>query len=782
MNGRVSLVRTIAVLLACAGASEVPALDTGKSLSQYSHVAWQEKNGLPSDMVSAIVQTGDGYLWFGTLNGLARFDGVRFTAFDPMNADAPLLHRVYSLHESRDGSLWAGSRGGLTRYIGGRFESYPMPEGFRRSGIRSIVEDAEGRVWARTMTDLFRLREGRLELFARDVRSVRARADGGLWVTTPDGISRVEPEGFAPERAAPLVPGRARPFGEIAAVAEGGDGTRWFGAPWGLGRLSARGEWRLFTTRDGLPANSVTALSLDGDGTLWVGTTGGLTRFRGDAHVADPAPHELAGQRILAIHEDRDRVLWVGTDTGGVHQLWDGLFTPLTTGDGLSDDLVMPILETRDGALWIGTARGLNRQQNGRLTTFTTRDGLADDGVFALAEDRDGRLWIGCDRGPLSYYEGGRFHSFTAPGLPARLGRVIALYADRDGVLWIGTDVNGLYRLVDGTAQHYTRQQGLSDDHVARFHQRPDGSVWIATDQGLTRWEEGRLTVYGVRDGIPSPQVRTFFEDDGALWIGTYGGGLCRFRTGRFEPLPPGAGLPDTVVYEILEDERHDLWMTSNRGVMRVARAALGRLMEGRPEASPFTLYDIGDGLKSSTCVGNFQPAAWKTRDGRLWFPTRRGAAWVDPSRPASVHAAPPASLIERVLLDGRPSTAVPRAVSEPGRGNLGVDYTAPSFRSAARLRFRYRLEGFDGEWVDAGTRRSAHYTNLSPGRYAFRVAAATPDGQIGPESAPLLVEIPPHFYQTPAFYTAGAAVVLLAIWGAFRLRVGQVRSRFPSC
>jgi signal transduction histidine kinase/ligand-binding sensor domain-containing protein len=755
------------------------ALEPAKAIGQYSHAVWQEKNGLPGDMVSAILQTRDGYLWFGTLNGLARFDGLRFTTFDPQGVPAPLLHRIRSLYEGRDGSLWVGSRGGLTRYHEGRFESHAMPEGYRPTGIRTILEDDQGRIWARTSGDLFRLEGDRLRIVAQNVRSLEQRADGRFGVTTADGIGRLEGDRVVLERPAAAVKGEARPFSVLEAVLEEPDGTTWLGAPWGLGRLGPRGEWTLFTGGGGvLPSTPVTALCRDRHGALWVGTTRGLVRFRNGAPAAE-ARNLLAGIRILAIYEDREGSMWVGTDTDGVHQLRDGLFTPLTAQDGLSDDLVMPIQETRDGTVWIGTARGLNRLREGRIEAYPPMGGLREEAIFSLAEDDAGRVWIGASQGPLTFFDGPRRRAFSVPGLPGQLGRVTALQATRAG-LWVGTDAAGLYRVAGGAAVHYTRENGLSDNHVARVHERPDGSVWIATDRGITVWQDGRFALYGTNDGLPSAQVRAFHEAGDSLWIGTYGGGLCRFRGGRFEKLPAGAGLPDSVVYEILEDDHGYLWMTSNRGIIRVARSTLERIAEGATEATPFTLYDVNDGLKSSTCVGNFQPAGWRSRDGRLWFPTRRGAVWVDPAR-SLPGPDPPRPLIERVLLDGRTQPQTGPAVAPPGRGELTVEFTAPSFRNPAALRFRYRLDGLDSDWQDAGTRRTAHYTNVPPGRYTFRVAAFTPEGVASSGSARLDVELQPHFYQTTWFYSLVLLAAALATWAAYQFKLRQVQGRFAA-
>jgi ligand-binding sensor domain-containing protein/signal transduction histidine kinase len=748
--------------------------DPGKRITQYAHVAWQQKSGLPDDMVGAILQTRDGYMWFGTLNGLARFDGVRFTIFDSLNSEGALLHRVTSLYQALDGSLWAGSRNGLTRYRDGRFESYPLPSGTPSGGVRQVLEDRQGDVWARTRDELLRLRGQRLELVARPVRAISLGKDGGLRVTTPDGFGRLDGERIVIERRAPPVAGEPSPLALLADVVEEPNGTLWLGGPWGLGRLDPGGQWKVYTKRDGLPDTAVTTLCLDGTGTLWVGTIQGVARLQAGRFVQAERDNPLSGLRIQAIYADGEGAVWVGTDSDGVHRLHDGPFTPLGMQEGLSDELAMPILEARDGSVWIGTPRGLNRVRDERIETFTVREGLSDDTIFALAEDALGTLWIGTGKG-LSRYDGKRVRPALAGTTPVP-GRVTALALARDGSLWAGTGAGGLYHVERGTATHYTKESGLSDNHVAQLHERPDGSIWIATDDGITVWEQGHLRVLGARDGLPSAQVRAFHEAGGNLWIGTYGGGLCRYRDGRFQAIP--AGFPDNVVYAMLEDERHDLWLSSNRGIVRVALAALEALADGRQPMPSFLLYDVGDGLKSSMCVGNFQPAAWKARDGRLWFPTRRGAVWVDPSRPA-VHDPPPMALVERVLVDGRPQPLAGGTALPAGRGDLVFDYTAPSFRHPAALRFRYRLDGFDADWQEAGSRRTAQYTKVPPGRYTFRVAALSPDGVSSQEQATAIVQLRPHFYQTSWFLAACASVGLLLAGLLYRAKLAQVRSRF---
>jgi signal transduction histidine kinase len=313
---------------------------------------------------------------------------------------------------------------------------------------------------------------------------------------------------------------------------------------------------------------------------------------------------------------------------------------------------------------------------------------------------------------------------------------------------------------------------------VFRLHERPDGSVWIAGNRGITRWHEGRTSIYGTDDGLPSLQVRAFHEAGETLWIGTYGGGLCRYRTGRFEAVPPAASFQDPVVYAILEDDARDLWMSGDHGITRVNRDTLESWMDAGGPPPRAARYDIGDGMKSSTCVGSCQPAAFRGRDGRLWFPTRRGAVWIDP-RGLPSPPPPPAPLLEAVLLDGRVSPLSGRASAPVGRGDVSIEFTAPAFRSPAALRFRYLLEGFDRDWQEAVDRRIAQYTNLPPGRYVFRVATLAPDGTPSRADTRFALELAPRFHQTPWFYAVCLGAGGLAGWGLYRMKLRQVRERF---
>jgi hypothetical protein len=408
------------------------------------------------------------------------------------------------------------------------------------------------------------------------------------------------------------------------------------------------------------------------------------------------------------------------------------------------------------------------------FSTYTTRHGLGHDLVYAICEAPDGGLWVGTSGGGVSRLEDGHFTTYRrAQGLSSDVVR--ALYCAEDGSVWIGTYGGGLNRLRNGTVQALTTKDGLPNDIVFAILPARAGGLWIGTyGGGLARLQDGRLRAYGSREGLSNDYVLALHEDgDGVLWIGTFGGGLVRLKDGRFRSYTTKDGLYDDVVYQILEDSAGYLWMGSDKGVFRVSKQSLAAHAQGGAPLS-FTSYGRADGMKSSQCISGAQPAGLRTRDGRLWFPTTRGVAVVDPGQ-LKVDARPPPVVIEEVLVDGR---AIGPERPPPGRGRLEIRYTALSFVSPEKVQFRYRLAGFDDDWVDAGSRRTAYYTNLPPGAYEFRVTASNADGVWNETGAALRVEIAPHFYETRWFYALVVLAMLLVGAGIYHVRVLNLRRR----
>jgi len=760
-------------------------LDPRKSITQYALQVWKTENGLPQNSIQAIAQTRDGYLWLGTERGLVRFDGVQFTVFDKGNTPGLQSGNTQVLYEDRAGNFWIGTSGGLHLMREGRIAaSFTSRDGLRSNRIVAICEDRKGAIWVGTSGGgISRISGGKVEatyttregLSGDRIWSLEEDRDGSLWIGTDGGgMSR-------------LRDGRVTTLGErdgvpaiVQALFVDSRGDLWIGTD-GNGLLRRRGEsLRAFGKRDGLPSDTVETLQEDRDGNLWIGTRGGgLARLADDRIVAFSPADGLSDDTVLSICEDGEGSLWVGTATGGLDRLKDGKFTAYTRKEGLSSDRIRTIYEDSLGALWLGTrGAGVDRFADGAFTAFTTKDGLSGDFVRSVSEDGAGHLWIGTWADGLTERIGDRFRAFRRKdGLPSDIVR--SMYRDRAGTLWVGTDDGGLVAVRDGRFRTYGRAEGLSSTAVLAILEDHEGALWIGTEGGgLNRFEGGRFHTYTTADGLSDDTVVSLYEDaDGCLWIGTDGGGLNRFKNGRFSRFTRENGLFDDVQYQILEDGRGNLWMSCSRGIYRVRRMDLEEVAEGRGTTVACVSFGRADGMRSAECSGFTQPAGWRARDGRLWFPTVEGAVVIDPDR-IKTNTRPPPVVIEKLRVDRR---LVPRTSESellPGRGDLEFHYTALSFVDPDRVQFRYMLEGFDREWIEAGTRRTAFYTNIPPGRYTFRVTACNNDGVWNLEGDAVRFRLRPSFRQTPWFLALCAAALALIGFGVARIRAARVRAR----
>ena len=746
-------------------------------MSQFSLTTWQTANGLPENTVSAIAQTPDGYLWLGTQEGLVRFDGVHFEVFDRRNTEAFPGNDVRALAVSHDGSLWIAFNGGFVHAKNGHFSRYTKAEGFSHESITSLFEDRAGTSWIGTFGGgLIRFKDGRFDAFTRQqgladdfVWAIAETPDGSIWAGTNGGLSR-----FSQGRWLSYLTPEALPENHVHALTVDRAGVLWIGTSDGLTRFSGD-RFQTFTTAQGLANNVVKAIYEDTQGSLWIGTNGGLVRYRGDTFDSYTKKQGLSSDLVLAVTEDREGNLWIGTYGGGLNKLSDRSFKTYASEEGLSDDMARAIYETRDGRLLVGTqSGGLNVFENERFVrSYQKADGLPDNYVSALLEGRDGAVWIGTAAG-LARLSAGRVTKVTASGLAN--DSIKALYEDPDGTLWIGTRGAGLKLLKRGLMTAYDSRTGLSDV-VRSFFADASGAVWIGSDAGLTRYAHGEFKTWPLTDGVSRVSVMTIAGDpDGTIWAGTYGAGLFRFKDGTLTRFSPANGLYDDIVFQIVDDGRGDLWMTCNKGVFRVSKSQLHAVAEGRARAVSPIGYGLSDGMKSAEGNGNAQPAGVRRRDGTLWFPTIRGVVSVNPARMALNSLVPPV-VLQRFTVNGTASGPAASFRAKPGDGQLEFHFAALTFTAPERVRFKYQLVGFDREWVDAGVRRDAYYTNIPPGTYRFQVIAQNNDGVWNTTGASVDIVLEPHFYQTRLFYAACAAGLLFSGVWLFRLRVRRIRA-----
>jgi ligand-binding sensor domain-containing protein/signal transduction histidine kinase len=797
------------------------ALDKEKAIIQYAHKVWRTEDGLPQNTVRAILQTHNGYIWLATDDGLVRFDGARFVVFDRHNTPQIKSSSIQALYEDREGNLWVGTDGGLARYKDGAFAVYSTENGLSNNNVGSIYEDRQGNLWVGTASGLNRLNQGKIQVYTikeglpnNSIRAIYEDRQGSLWIGTPGGVAQIREEIFTTYTV-----NNGLPANNVGVIYEARDSGLWFGTPGGLALLK-EGRFTAYTTKDGLSNNFVWAVHEDREGNLWVGTDGGLNRFKDGKFITYTTQDGLSDDSVWSIYEDSGGSIWLGTP-GGVTRLKGGQIDSYTTADGLSNNVVLSLCEDGEGSLWVGTETGgLNLFKDRKFSTYTTRDGLPSDMIWTVYEDRDGGLWIGSQGGGLSHLRDGKINTYTTDdGLASNIVRAIcedkegslwvgtpnglsrldngrfttytvldglssnaiwAIHEDSEGALWIGT-LGGLSRMRDGKFTVYTTQEGLPDDSVLAMDSGRDNALWIGTRSGgLSLLKDGRFKTYTVDDGLSDNSVRALYEDkDGALWVGTRRGGLRRFKEGKFTVYTTREGLFDDCVFQIIDDMKGNLWMSCTKGVFFVSKSDLEDFADGKINSITSVSYGTADGMESRECNGG-QPAGFRGRDGKLWFPTTKGVAMIDPES-MKINNQPPPIVIEQVIADEQRLDPASKLELGPGLYRLEFQYAGLSFIAPEKVRFKYKLEGFDKDWVDASNRRVAYYTSIPPGDYTFRVKACNNDGVWNEQDASLAIYLKPHFYQTYWFYIALAVLAGLIAWELYRLRLRQLKSQFST-
>ncbi|MCB1037512.1 MAG: diguanylate cyclase [Acidobacteria bacterium] len=759
-------------------ASTPPAsgLPSDRALTQFASRTWTTVDGLPQNAVTAVHGSPEGYLWIGTQEGLTRFDGARFTVFHQRNTEAFLDHFISALEVTKDGTLWIGTRRGLLRYAGGSFERYSLDQGLPHEYVRSLAAAEDGGLWIGTYgAGVARFRDGVFEAFGEEsglpagtvARELLQDSRGRLWVAAQEGLFYLDEGRF--KRLESREHALLHP---VRALVEGSEGNLWVASE--SGELLEVREGRVVRVLADLSQSGdpLTALLLDRDQNLWVGTNGsGLIRLR-QGHVDRLQPGEgLAHEVVWALYEDREGSLWVGT-RGGLTQLTAGRVTSFTEREGLTNDFVRAVMEDSQGVLWLATGGGLFERRRGEIRLSPASALLPTDHVRSLAEGPRGDLWVGTRSG-VHRIRGLTVESWgEAEGLPN--DNVNALEAERDGKLWIGT--SGGLALLDGGALQAVPLNEVGDP-IVRALERFQEALWVGTEEGLVRLEGGETRRFTSADGLPNDFIYALHGDaDGILWIGT-SGGLARLKSGRFESFTVDQGLISNLIFQILEDRKGDLWLSCNRGIFRLARRELEALSLGEASSVRSFWLDESDGMASSECNGGSQPSGWKTLDGRLWFPTIRGVSMVEPES-LSYRETPPPVLIETLSVDGVSLGTGSPAVLGPGVRLIEIRYTAPTFRSPHKVRFRYRLQGFSDHWTEAGSRREAFFTGLKPGTFLFQVEAARGDDRWTSAPAELKLEVVPFFYQTRWFVVLTALVGALLLWLLLRLRLRTLALR----
>jgi signal transduction histidine kinase/ligand-binding sensor domain-containing protein len=735
--------------------------------AQYGFEVWTVDNGMPENEIRAITQTPDGYLWIATFNGLARFDGVHLTLF---NRETPglLSNQFGTMVQGRGGDLWLNSVDrGVVRYHNGVFRAYGSEYGVQVDFLTGLTGDDQGDVWLLTGGRIIRWDEASNRFVDVAPQSPSADYRGLLWDSAGFWVRQDE---------------KVRCF--------------------------TRGKFVEFTLPKQILKETLWGAALDQSGTLWLETVNGKrVRITADnvGHMIAPGSTRevtvgttrnkslvmhvsrrlwrtfefVSSNRVVSItpwhfYEDRQGNLWIGTLEEGLYRLQQQSIRSYSKEQGLIDRDTYAILQDRSGAVWIGAWHlGLSRLAGGRFTNYTMADGLPNDLVTALFEDREGRFWVGTHSG-LRIFDHGSFRIPSGPILPYD-AVVQTICQDRQGTLWFGTR-QGLARYENGVTRFLTKKDGLAADDTHAIAEGANGDLWVGGYGGLTRIRDGEFTRWTEKDGLPSTNIWSIYEDsDGALWIGTYDGGLARFKGGKFTSYSVKDGLFNDGVFRTLEDAHGYFWISCSRGVYRVSKRDLNAFASGDLKKVTSTAYGKIDGMLAIECNGGVEPSGIKTRDGKLWFPTRDGVVVVDPE--AVTHdSVPPSVMIESSLINNVVTPVNAPLRIPPGRPNVEISYTAPDFINAAQTHFKYRLDGLDSDWIDAGGRRIAYYSHLPPGKYVFHVIASNSDGVWNNEGETLAITLLAPFYETWWFemvvlLTLGAIVAM-----SWRYRVAQLQ------
>jgi signal transduction histidine kinase/ligand-binding sensor domain-containing protein len=765
------------------------ALSASLDISQYAHFAWRIRDGFTKGTIAAIAQTADGYIWLGTDFGLQRFDGVQAVPWQfPAGQRLP-SSSIYSLLAARDGTLWIGTTEGLASWKDGKLTQYPELAG--QSIRAAIVEDREGTIWVGGLAfpppgKLCAIQQGSIHCYGGDgaldngVRGLHQDRAGNLWVGLRDGVWHWKP---GPPKFYPA----QGPGNGIQGLSEGDDGGLLFGPRNGIWRV-VKGRAEAYP----LPGTGLrfTAAHMlrDRDGNLWIGTSdSGLLHVHQGRTDTFTQADGLSGDFVTAFFVDHESNIWVATD-GGLDRFREFAVPSLSLKQGLSNASILSVLADRDGSVWLSTRRGLNRWNNGKIKLFgeSGTDGLLN-GNYAgtMFQDSRGRIWASTLR-EFGYLENRRFIAVkNVPG-----GPVYAIAEDPSGNLWIANkDVGLIHLLESGEVQQTPWSEIGHQDHALALAVDPvQHGLWIGFYRGgIVHYAGGQVREsYSAADGLGEGRVNGVrLDPDGTLWVATEGG-LSRLKNGRIATLTSKNELPCDSTHWVMEDNDQSFWLYTTCGLVRIARSALeawAAAVERDKDAKPAvrtTVFDSSDGVRSLEDNGGYTPHAAKSTDGRIWFLPSDGVSVVDPRRLPSNQLPPPVH-IQQITADHKTYDAASKArvPLPPQVRDLQIDYTALSFAAPEKVRFRYKLEGHDSDWQDVGNRRQAFYNDLPPRSYRFRVMASNNSGVWNEAGASFDFSVAPMYYQTTWFQFSTAAAFLLLLGAFYQLRLSQVARQY---
>jgi ligand-binding sensor domain-containing protein/signal transduction histidine kinase len=745
-----------------------------KDMVQYSFESHGLDLGLPGTVVTAAIQTQDGYLWVGTPSGLGRFDGVRFAGFPASDTPGLPSDLIYCFREDRNGVLWIGTGMGLVRVADGRFTL----AGFDNRPVRALAEDGAGNLWVGTWGDgVHVLRNGRFEPFKPEgmpadlrVHALLIDAQEQVWIAPEKGRGVLRAG-----RQGPLKPldGGDVTLGEVLTIGESPGGTLWFGTRHdGLFRLQ-HGRLARHGASEGIGSAPVFEIRPARAGGLWLAAGALMYAADPEQPVFAPIPG-LPNRNIQAVCEDREGGVWLCAGAEGLTRMRELPYRLLSTRQGLPTDNVKNVTEDTQGGLWLATQRmGLvHVDAKGATTVMQDKAGLPEGDTAVVYAARDGSVWTGVGAQLWVRRDGEWRHH-------PELRSVRGIYEDRAGVMWVGTESEGLFRHDRGKNTEVKTAAGGRIQLATAFSETPDGTMIVGTwRSGIWRVGAGDPVAHEYAPGLPADEVRAVHADrEGRIWAGLSNRGLVVWENGRWLNPPTLIKALGGSVSAIVEEESGRMWLGTLAGLVWTRKDELLAWMRAPVSAPPIHAMPVGDETGIIPVLSGAQPVVWRAASGDLLFATRRGVLAVDAGR-VTLGAVPPPVHVERVFVDRHAVDAGGPVQLPPGTRSLAVEYAAPSFVQAERVLFRYKLEGYEADWVDAATRRAAFYGSLPPGRYTFRVRACNSDGVWNETGASVVVVQLPYFYQTAWFVWLLAAAAGAAAWGVYRWSNRRLRQK----
>ena len=747
-------------------------------LNHYFQESWSTRDGLPHNTINSITQSTDGYLWLGSWEGAARFNGREFEVFGRGPLTGLPDSGIRALNKDNQGRLLlAGARGGISRRNGQDWTRWPALDVL----LNAVVEDDRQQLWLAS--------EGQ-----------------GVFRQTEDG-KRTQ---FTTEHGLPS--------DVVQSLLKDSSGTLWVGSGQGLARMHDKDGAVSFERIEGLPAVPVFVLRQYGNSVL-IGTERGLYIYRDSK--AELFSEQLSQFPVSALLVDGEQI-WIGSTDRGLLRLSELGLESLSMKGGLPNNRILALYKDKENSIWVGTNGGLFRLRDAPFVTYTTEHGLAGDYVRAVLAHSDGSVWLGTSQG-VSRFDGKAFHTIDLAGA-SKGNSILSLVEAADGAVWIGTYTDGVLRYQNGSVTtRFNRSSGLLANEVRAVLPDQNGGLWVGTSLGLNYIDNTGIRNFGSNEGLPSPFVIALYQHhDGRLFIGTGGGVVIRdtdgtmqtldfsvldgaeyafgfmpdpvadllwmttdrglvayeLSTGRSQIIGRSAGLPFDKVFQVIVDKTNNIWLSSNRGILHLDRHQVEQVLNGDRELVSYELFGESDGMQSAQANGGSMQAAAISATGSVFIATSKGVSIVNPADLSRFSINIPPIVIENLTADGVSLPLIADVKLAAGTERITLLYAGLGYIMPQRIQYSTKLEGFDSDWVERGNSITAEYTNLPPGEYSFSVRAAYPRGGWSEQPARFKFTIAPYYWQRPVFWFACAVIAILLAGIAMRWRLNSLHRK----